>query len=691
VRAVVVATVLAAAWAAGWLPALEAPVGDLLVRAAPTSDPSTAGVAAVVVDDRTLEVLGPLPVPREQLAAAVRRLAAAGAVGVALDLILAGPARGDAELATELAAIPHVLAAAFDDHGGWVLPESSFGGARHAAHAFVEVGSGGVARTIVATKQRGGLVLPALSLAVARMLRSDLRITPGVVLRPAFQPPPARIASASLLDLLEGRADPDLWRGRVVFVGVSATGAGDRAVVPTGRRGLLEPGVLVHASAAASVRAGRLLAGPGLASLVLGALAVVFGVDLARTALGTFRPALLVGSVALVLVAATVAAEAFGVLLPVVSLVMAVPLAALLREGAEARAADREATRQLRALAAAVGHRGEDTAARGAAARIEAVRTLQAELTRRSELQQALLEGLEEGVVLWDAAGAPLLANHAWERLWGTVPAAEEVLPGVVEKSGRVLEATTAELGGRRLGLVRDITADHQLEARRREMQRLVSHELRTPLASVAGLADMIGRYELDRGEQRRVADLIGGEARRLVEMAGTFLDLERLSGGAWPDERGTLDLATLVAGRCEVLAAAAATRDQTLTVDAADTATVRGAATLLERVVDNLIGNALKFSPEGSAVAVAVLRRGNTARLEVTDRGPGIPQDARERLFERFYRVPGSTAGGSGLGLAFVREAVQWHGGRVEVTSEVGHGSTFAVQLPLVEEDDAS
>jgi signal transduction histidine kinase len=102
-----------------------------------------------------------------------------------------------------------------------------------------------------------------------------------------------------------------------------------------------------------------------------------------------------------------------------------------------------------------------------------------------------------------------------------------------------------------------------------------------------------------------------------------------------------------------------------------------------LARVLDNLVGNALKHTPEGTRVSLEVVSDGDRVALRVRDDGPGIPPEALPRLFERFYRVPGSGGTGSGLGLAMVREIAEWHGGCVKVESEPGAGSTFTVELP--------
>jgi len=121
--------------------------------------------------------------------------------------------------------------------------------------------------------------------------------------------------------------------------------------------------------------------------------------------------------------------------------------------------------------------------------------------------------------------------------------------------------------------------------------------------------------------------------------------------------------------------------------VEAPAPAIVLGAEELLDRLVDNLVGNALKYSPEGATVTAAVEVQPEATILEVRDRGSGIPDDALPHLFERFFRVPGSDQPGTGLGLALVREVADWHGAGVRVNSAVGRGSTFTVIFPAATE----
>ncbi len=112
------------------------------------------------------------------------------------------------------------------------------------------------------------------------------------------------------------------------------------------------------------------------------------------------------------------------------------------------------------------------------------------------------------------------------------------------------------------------------------------------------------------------------------------------------------------------------------------------GSEELLTRLIDNIVGNAIKHSGEGTEVRVTVGTSGGTVELAVADDGPGIDPAAVPRLFDRFYRGPGSGAGGSGLGLALVREIASWHGATAEVESVVGRGSIFTIRFPAL--DDA-
>lgn len=237
------------------------------------------------------------------------------------------------------------------------------------------------------------------------------------------------------------------------------------------------------------------------------------------------------------------------------------------------------------------------------------------------------------------------------------------------------------------LGLVSSALLREAVESRDAKRQaavalgerRRMAHELKTPLASVAGFGEMLERYELDQEELRRVAGLIRGESERLGELVAAFLDLERLTTDRFDAERRQVDLAALAGKRRQVLLAAA--NGHEIRLHAGRPATVSGDEELLARLFDNLVGNALKHAR--TDVDVTVRREGGHVVLEVSDQGPGIPPDAVPHLFERFYRVPGSTAPGSGLGLAWVKEIAAWHGGCVSVESRAGEGTTFSVTLP--------
>jgi signal transduction histidine kinase len=692
--ALVAVSLTAIAWLLGWLPPMERAVGDLLLRASSSGGGRDHEVVAILIDDAAVDRYGPLPWPRDRLAELVTGLDASGARALAIDLLLVDTSESDPTLANALAGIPNVLAAAFDPDGRWLLPHEEIGGASVAAHAYGEVGPDGVVRTFAATKQSQGLSLPALSLAAARLLNPELAIEAGSELRPEFRPAPQDLPSVSAAAVLDGSFDPDEFADKVVFVGIAATGAGDQFVVPTGPRHTPVPGVLAHASGAVSIARGRLIRVPGWGWAVAATFVLSVGVQLSRDHRGEFDLAVF-GALVAGLILIAIMALRFGlVLIPATSMLTAIMVSALLRETVESRAARRDSGRLLQAVLEHVGS-PPISVPRTAAGRLDALRRLQDRVLEDDARRQALLDGMDEGVVLWNSVGEVVLSNPSAERLWGGLPKLREVAPNlessdalVLTRGSRQLAIGVNDLDRGHLAIIRDVTAEHTLERRRRDMQRLVSHELKTPLSSIAGFGESLERYELDVDEQRRVASLIRGEAHRLQEMVTVFLDLERLGGGHWEGATESVNVGHRVASRLEVLDAAARAREITLKRSLSEGCHALVVPALFDRVVDNLVGNAVKYTETGDEIEVEVLRSGDDLRLVVRDHGPGIPEDGMARIFDRFYRVPGTKGTGAGLGLALVKEVVDWHGGCITIDSEMGVGSAFTVSLPAVEEE---
>jgi len=222
----------------------------------------------------------------------------------------------------------------------------------------------------------------------------------------------------------------------------------------------------------------------------------------------------------------------------------------------------------------------------------------------------------------------------------------------------------------------------------------IASHELKTPLTSLMGYVDLMQRRAARSGDQterdQRAMRVVGEQAARLNKLVGALLDLSRIETGQLSIERGLVDLNALA--RRLVEEAQPTTDRHTITFSGADQPIMLlGDELRLEQVVQNLIQNAIKYSPSGGTVAVLVERQGANAYVRVSDQGIGIPAAALSRLFRRFYRAPNADSqhiSGMGIGLYVVKEIVELHGGTVEVASQELQGSTFTISLPLLEVD---
>jgi heavy metal sensor kinase len=212
-----------------------------------------------------------------------------------------------------------------------------------------------------------------------------------------------------------------------------------------------------------------------------------------------------------------------------------------------------------------------------------------------------------------------------------------------------------------------------------------VSHELRTPLTALRTVGEVALRGNHDAHGYREVIGSMLEEVDRLTRLTDELLTLARADAGEAKLRLEPVDLGVLareVAGHLSVLAEE---KEQRLDVDVAPL-NVQADRTVLRQALVNLAVNAIKYAPEHTRVRLATGRRGGAAVLEVADEGPGIAPEHQDRVFERFYRVDKSRSremGGTGLGLALVKWAAEAHGGRVELESEVGRGSTFRIVLP--------
>ncbi|HEY2738252.1 MAG TPA: ATP-binding protein [Thermoanaerobaculia bacterium] len=335
-----------------------------------------------------------------------------------------------------------------------------------------------------------------------------------------------------------------------------------------------------------------------------------------------------------------------------------------------------------------------------------------------------ILASMSEGVMVVGGDGRARLVNPAFRRLFdlpGEVagrtvlellrqPALARIVDdtlrlGEAQSGGielqtperrNLLLASAALAGGERGAVVvaRDTTEMTRLADMRRDFVANVSHELKTPLAAIRGYAETLRDGALDEPPTAaRFTEKILQHCRRLQALLDDLLTLSRLESVAVVDDVGNraarepVDLNAVVERAVDLLAASARERQVRIEVQEETVPPLSGDADGIERLVLNLLDNALKYNQAGGQVTLRLSQQDQQAVLEVSDTGIGIPPESVPRIFERFYRVDKGRArdeGGTGLGLAIVKHVVQTHGGQVDVESRMGKGTTFRVKLPL-------
>lgn len=264
-----------------------------------------------------------------------------------------------------------------------------------------------------------------------------------------------------------------------------------------------------------------------------------------------------------------------------------------------------------------------------------------------------------------------------------------------IEAAFRARTASEETARGSEEAARRSALAASRSEDRMRQFVADASHELRTPLTAIRGFAEYYRqRGGLDGTEVDRIVERVEQEAARMGVLVDDLLLLARLDQQRQPDAR-TVDLLAIAADALHDARVIAPRRTINLTVGTSDAPLVTGDEAGLRQVVGNLMSNAMTHTPDGSPIEITI-RSGTLGDadpavvLEVADSGPGLSDEQKERVFERFYRTDRArsrTAGGTGLGLAIVAALISAHHGRVWVDSDPGKGATFGFALPLAPE----
>lgn len=551
----------------------------------------------------------------------------------------------------------------------------------------------------------------------------------------------------SVVDVLRGSVPRSRFQGKYVLIGATAASQSDRVATPfvhqadlhADEHGALMPGVEVMANAVNTILRSRFYSETGEATAFLLAVLVAFltlvllersqgRMEMARQA-GVLL--ILTGSV---LVASYLAFADLLVFPPMVPMLLALVAAAVM--GLLWRSLT--ASSQLDMSIAALTHSSDILTApnptqpslaaffpHGLEWKAQKIKELNAILTERARLLDLALRSIDDGLIIATPEASITFANRSAGRILDTptrlltgrnlfrrlgIPDGDllrrlvderahlerEIEIGAKKPRRFILRmaavAASEDPGEPVYGIVAslsDVTRQHELQRTKNDVIALVSHEMRTPLTAIQGMTELLAQYDMDAGRRKEISAAINDEVKRLTSMITEYLDITRLESGATPVRKEPLKLGNLLRRVVLLLEPVAAQRSIQLVLKASSALpAVIADPELLGRAVQNLVSNAIKYSPDRTEVEITAAVDEDMISISVTDQGYGIPEEDLSRVFEKFYRVPrveDADVPGTGLGLALVHEIAELHGGSVTVTSKLNAGSRFVLRIPLI------
>ncbi|WP_431274885.1 CHASE2 domain-containing protein [Variovorax ureilyticus] len=711
--------------------------------------PPSEDIVIVAIDEKSLAAIGRWPWRRAIHAELLRRIAAQSPKCIGLNLMLIDPdtehpgddpALAQAMQDSGCVVLPMSVSAPAPQILLERLPESALAkAAAGIGHTHLVIDQDGVVRSVYLHEGFAGRMRPHFTLALrdAALGHADAPPpqappgTPGPWLHSdqqalLFAHGPGRFKTLPYIDVLQGKVPPDVFRNRYVLVGATAPSLGDvHANTSPDVPGLMS-GVEIFANVLQSLTDGRpvVIAKPWQDLLFnLGPLAVALLGVLWLRPLGVVA---LIGTMLALQLGIHLGRPSIGVLFApaagVAGLLLLYPLWSLMRLSAAVRYLRRGTADILRDVGRRPAAPPQRIAGDFLDRQMEATRAAVDSMRDMHRFVRDGLDHLPDATITLDTRGRVVLANAAalayWERdaseMIGTdahalmagvrrrTTGAPMMPPGALlaelqpitgegtDALGRSLllrcvpffNADNAH-GGWMIALV-DITEMRRAQSQRDEALRFISHDAREPSASILTILELARQ----RPDSLRLEQLLSGierKARTGLELADGFVNLARAEAERFRPE--VLDLATLVQQAIDDGWANAQQRQvRVLLVAAPDEALCIADRTLLMRALTNVLGNALKYSPQGADLECSVREQDRHWRIGFRDHGPGIPVELQSQLFQPFHRLHHKAhpeVHGVGLGLLLVRTVVQRHGGTVEIDSAEGQGCTVTLVLP--------